>query len=238
MKSFPQFLAAALAAILLPSCGETRREVLERYSESYEAMAREIASLADALPSTPVAATKPLAPLPVYKDKLDKASSNIGILMHEQLADPAADVNGAGALDLRLSNGIATVFHWIGEKDGPRSDAKVAPSFEEELKRVLAFRYLGVVKLDLYRAPAATSETEFNPGIATGNVHLVDRESGEVVFSGPFTATNDEKVGAKWKEGEDRQAAISAWLRSNLWSRAREAVAETLRQGTGAEIGL
>lgn len=155
---------------------------------------------------------------PAPAEKLNFGAPNVAIVHLEELdTDPETKAR----LDFH-----ADTFWLDYSRDclaGRNSDE--AEGVKSAFEKLLALRYVVVVRTRVFGEPTVSGESHFSPGFWEGDALLYDIEKGELVGGYSVSARNDETV-------DVRVDSADSWLRSNLWSNARRAVKEALAPHT------
>ncbi len=234
-----RYMGALVLAMICLSCGETNRQVFQRYEAQFAAKRDQFKKIAQMLPTSgSVKGTMPakLSPSPVYNVKTD--TYNTEIVMFDQLLDPDIESRDHNRLDLILAGDLLRCVQWTGPKNPMSSSAldQRAGNMEEQLKKALAIRYLVVVRPATYVAPTAVDENTYKPGMADIEVFITDMESNKVAGSFRYSAHSAAKVEYSYKKGESQASRLEEFAYSSLFTDARDQLAKLLTQTTGGQF--
>lgn len=221
---------APFTLVLLLGCGETRREVIDRYRPRMDEMRQKLAALHQKLPEEMTPIARELDPKPEYDE--NAGTGNTDFLAEEQLLD----VDAVPPFDLSLSRILKVCLVWTGPSN-PMSagtlrerDASYAADFES----ALAIRYLIVLRS---RAEGIAVEGGiFTGGAAAIEAFVVDLATDEVVAAARVAATPEERVSYSVRPGENEDVEAESAVHSSTWSNLRPHLAGALEEATGGSF--
>lgn len=196
---------------LLSACGPSAEELVAEYRGRAEPRLASIAEIATTA-ATHKAELK--APSPAEKLRFTGDAGNAGLVMVAELdVDPATKPG----LDFYLDT------FWLDyPRDCLAGNAGDAPeSVRLAFDKLLALKYLVVVRERLYSEPVASDATSFLPGTWVADVLVYDIEKAELLGGWSVSATNSDTVDVNTSDP-------GKWLHSDLWSRARREVGNVL----------
>lgn len=197
--------------LLLCACGPSSEEVVAEYRGRAEPRMARMAEIA-----TAAAAHKAefKAPVPAEKLRFAGDSGNAGLVMVEEL-----DVNP----ETRPSLDFHVDTFWLDySRDCLAGRASDAPEgVRLAFDKLLALKYVVVVRERLYSGPVVSNDTSFIPGTWEADVLVYDVEMAELLGGWSVSASNSDTVDVKMDDP-------GKWLHSDLWSRARKEVGKVL----------
>lgn len=218
---------APLTLVLLLGCGETRREVIDRYRPRMDAMRQKLAALHEKLPEELTPISRELEPKPVYDEKA--RTGNTDFLSEEELLDVYADPS----FDVMLSIGLESCLGWTGSSN-PMAESALGErdgTFEADFESALSTRYL--VVLQSRAEGIAVRGGTFSGGAAEIDAFVVDLTTDEVAAAVTVSAAPEDRFTYTYRPGENQDLQDEAAVHSSTWSNLRPQLAEALAKATG-----
>jgi len=221
---------APLALVLLFGCGETRREVIDRYRPRMDAMRQKLAALHEKLPAELTPLARELDPKPVYDE--ETRTGNADFLTEEELLD----VYAKPPFDLTLSVGLKNCLGWTGSSN-PMAESALGErdgTFEADFESALATRYLVVLR-------SRAEEISFQGGVFSGgdasiDAFVIDLGTEELVAAARVSASPEGQVSYLVYSGENVDRRGEAAVHSSTWSNLRPQLGEALEKATGGSF--
>jgi hypothetical protein len=201
--------------LLLAACGQSFKEAAAARADDVQPRLEQLNKAGTAAKTN---TQEPAAFSLPEGTKLSLATDPPGnaILLH---AERFGDKPGQPSLDLVLADG------WLDDLAkayaSPPAELDV-DYFNSLCDRLLALKYLVVVRTRFYADPTTSGDSRFSAGMWQADLLLYEIESGKCLGVLSVNATNSEKVQAGVDDPDK-------WLHSDLWSHAREAVNDALK---------
>ncbi|MBK8207322.1 MAG: hypothetical protein IPK87_11130 [Planctomycetes bacterium] len=200
-----------LCCLLLSACGPSSEEVVAEYRGRAEPR---MARMAEIAATAAVHKDEFKAPAPAEKLRFAGDSGNAGLVMVEELDTNPETRPG---LDFHVDT------FWLDySRDCLAGNAGDAPEgVRLAFDKLLALKYVVIVRERLYAAPVASDEKSFIPGTWEADVLVYEIEKAELLGGWSVSATNSDTVDVNTDDP-------GKWLHSDLWSRARKEVGKVL----------
>jgi len=228
----------ALSVILpmaLAACGETNRDVIQRYTPQIDAVRAELKTMAGTLPAPGSALsgkTNDVDPKPVY----DAAAGSFNTAFI-----PVEALDGAKPLyDLILPSELLNALAWTGA-DNPMAESALEErndSFGKAFETALATPYIVLYRAAAYDPPRAVDDTTFEGGTLKLEAFVFARSGARQIATCSIEAASNQSVSYTYKKGEDPRARLVAFAGSTLWSDALQTLSECLTATTGGTFTL